>query len=211
MPPLGRATAKANAKAKAKAKPRPRPQSKMRARRVQVARGNSRQKKRRESLASLNALSAEVGLAARPLILATVNGNAVEHRVRLLQHRCKSETLHRRLREAALMYTQSGGQFSVGVIEADADPPDEVSPLSKHKVLRGHFRIKSQAFMLTYHSSSFQEATWLEFSTFVKALVPCLGCRLWATCLEKGTTEDTKHKYHVHVYFYWTDGVGIDI
>ena len=180
-------------------------------RKAQVDTANSRQKRRRQALLALNVLAAEVGYAAKPLSFKRAAHSHVEHRVRALERRCLSDDLHHRLLAAARLYTENGGRFSVDVRPKDSDPMSDVSLVAKHKVLRGNFRLHSEAFMLTYHSDSFTEATWVEFLAFVKALVPRLGCRAWAACMEKGTTPTTGDKYHFHAYFYWNDGVGLDL
>ena len=65
--------------------------------------------------------------------------------------------------------------------------------------------------MLTYHSRLFTTLTWPLFLAFVKTLLPRLGCRAWAACVEKGTTAETAQKHHFHVCFYWNDGHGVDL
>ena len=132
-------------------------------RKAQVDTANSRQKRRRQALLALNVLAAEVGYAAKPLSFKRAAHSHVEHRVRALERRCLSDDLHHRLLAAARLYTENGGRFSVDVRPKDSDPMSDVSLVAKHKVLRGNFRLHSEAFMLTYHSDSFTEATWVEF------------------------------------------------
>ena len=65
--------------------------------------------------------------------------------------------------------------------------------------------------MLTYNSRAFSKETWPRFLAFVKDLHKRLACCGWAACLENGTTPETRDKFHVHAYFYWNDGHGIDV
>ena len=49
--------------------------------------------------------------------------------------------------------------------------------VSKHKVLRADFRLRSEAFMLTYHGRDFTARVWPEFERFDKQFSVCNGCR----------------------------------
>ena len=203
-------TPKAKAKAAATARVRARGKAKA-VRQSQVDRANARQKLRRDALAQLNDLVREVGYTAQPLVLQTAGNDVVEQRVRALQRRCHSNDLHQRLHDAAKLYIDNGGRFSVDLVEQPTPDDTDLSPVSKHKVLRGDFRLRSSAFMLTYHSPTFTEAHWLPFRDFLKTLVSRLGCRAWSACLERGTTPETCDKHHFHAYLYWPDGVGVDL
>ena len=204
------ATPKAKAKAKGAARIRPRGKAKA-VRQSQVDRVNARQKLRRDALSRLNALATEVGYTAQALVLHTADNAVVEQRVRALQRRCHSNDLHQRLHAAAKLYLDNGGRFSVDLVEQPTPDETDLSPVAKHKVLRGDFRLQSSAFMLTYHSSEFTEARWLPFRDFVKTMVKRLGCRAWSACIERGTTPQTRDKHHFHAYLYWQDGVGVDL
>ena len=111
MPPKAKARTKAKAKAKAVAR---------HLRRQQLALANERQKLRRQALAALNSLTGELQLAAAPLVLDRVDSNLVEQRVRLLQRRCPDATFRARLHDAAKLYTDNGGKFSVALVEEEA-------------------------------------------------------------------------------------------
>lgn len=149
----GAARTRPGAKAKAKA-----------ARQKQLDWANARQKLRREALARLNTLADEVGYTAQALVLKTADNDVVEQRVRVLQRRCHSDELHQRLHAAAKLYTDNGGRFSVDLVEQPTPDETDISPVAKHKVLRGDFRLRSSAFMLIYRSSTFTGARWLPFA-----------------------------------------------
>ena len=200
MPPKAKARTKAKAKAVAR-----------HLRRQQLALANERQRLRRQALAALNSLTGELQLAAAPLVLDRVDSSLVEQRVRLLQRRCPDTTFRARLHDAAKLYTDNGGKFSVALVEEEAHGPMEVPFVTRHKVLQGDFRLHSQAFMLTYHSRTFTQNTWPAFAAFVQGMLTRFGCKAWAACLEQGTTAQTKDRYHLHAYFYWNDGYGIDL
>ena len=106
--------AKARTKAKATAKARAAAQ---RVRDEQLERANARQKLRRQAVQELNKLTVEIQVAARPLCLNNATGSLVEKRVRLLQRRCPDDAFRTRLRDAAQMYTDNGGTFSVPVVQ----------------------------------------------------------------------------------------------
>ena len=208
----GRAKAKTSAKSKAKAKAKAKAaNTARRLREQQLNRANSRQKSRREALSELNTLTTELQLAARPLVCGRDRNEQVERRVRLLQRRCPDDAFRNRLHAAALLYTENGGAFSAEVVRDSDDVGMEVPKVAKHKVLQGSFRLQSEAFMLTYHSREFTGLVWPEFEQFVKDLSVHYGCRAWAACLEAGTTAETQDRCHLHAYFYWTDGHGIDL
>ena len=182
-----------------------------RVRKLQVAKANARQSKRRQAIASLNTLATTVGYGVEPLAFKTAGHEDVEKRVRALQRRCLSDELHEELLAASKLYTENGGRFSVPINDPMQDHVREVPLVAKHRVLVGDFRLASQAFMLTYHSQAFTEDTWPLFLAFVKGRLPRLGCRAWSACMEKGTEARTVDKYHFHAYFYWNDGIGLDI
>ena len=202
MAPKGKAAAKARAQART---------GQRRVRQLQLQKANTRQSLRRKAIASLNTLATAVGYGAAPLSFKDDGPEDVEKRVRALQRRCISDNLHEQLLAATRLYTENGGRFSVAVHDPAQDELREVPFVAKHKVLVGDFRLASQAFMLTYHSNAFTQATWPVFLAFVKGLLTRLGCRAWSACMERGTSPQTFDKYHFHAYFYWSDGVGLDI
>ena len=112
----------------------------------------------------------------------------------LVSHSCPDDTFRARSRGAALMYAENGGAFSVDVVRDDVDGAVEmeVPKIAKHQVLKGNFRLQSQAFMLTYHSREFSGRVWPEFELFVKGLSAYHACRAWAACLETGTTTEVR-------------------
>ena len=83
--------------------------------------------------------------------------------------------------------------------------------VSKHEVLRANFRLRSEAFMLTYHGRDFTARVWPEFERCVKQFSVRHGCRAWVACLEAGTAPVPQERLHLHAYLYWTDGHGINV
>lgn len=200
-------SAKAKGKAKAKATAT---RLMKRARAAQLSEGNQRQKKRRAALRELNALTEDIGFAAAALAFSTADNSRVEQRVRALQRRCPDAGFKERLHAAAKLYVENGGKFSVDLMDEEGAVM-EMPLVSRHRVLKPTFRLKSQAFMLTFHSATFTADAFVHFQPWVKERATRLGCRAWAACLEQGTTETTQDKYHLHAYFYWNDGVGVDL
>ena len=177
----------------------------------QLDAANARQRNRRQAVAALNELTTELNISARPLVLGRDDGSAVENRVRLMQRRCPTVSFSNRLRDAAALYTQSGGKFDAHVLTEEDAVCMEVPAVMKHKILQGHFRLRSEAFMLTYHSKHIVPSMWPDFEKFIKGVAKQLGARAWAACLKKGTTDDTATQHHFHAYFYWSDGHGVDV
>ncbi len=197
-----------------------------------VADGNARSLQRRKAVQDLNALAKEVGAKTVKAKSASV---AVEALVRRLEPRCQSGDLPERLRAAATIYLDNGGVFSTAVLppvsaappadaSATARPgdshidPDTAPPLLRHRLLEPGFRLKSKAFMLTFNSKAFTEATWPLFLSWVGRKCRELGARRWAACLERSENSQQRSGpgivadapvYHTHVYFWWTDGEGL--
>ena len=106
----------------------------MLARRGQVVAANGRQKKRREALRELNALTVDAGFAAAPLRLKEDGNSKVEQRVRALQRRCPDANFRGRLHAAAKLYVENDRKFSVGITDGE-DALSEVPLVLKHRVL----------------------------------------------------------------------------
>ena len=98
-------------------------------------------------------------------------------------------------------------RIMVGVFSADVALEGELDVegpmVSKHNVLRANFRLRSEAFMLTYHGRDFTARVWPEFERLVKQFSVCHGCRAWAACLEAGTAPVPQERLHLHTYLYW--------
>ena len=119
-------------------------------------------------------------------------------------------------------YLANGGKFSAPVtLAADAaavggdvvqTDPETPAPVIRHRLLQDGFRLQSKAFMLTFHSKDFTKDTWLPFSSWVRKTCRELGARRWAACLEgpaDAASQAGSTRYHLHAYFWWTDGVGL--
>jgi hypothetical protein len=79
-------------------------------------------------------------------------------------------------------------------------------------LLKPGFILKSKAFMTTYNSQSFTPATFVSFKMWVKDAASRFGARAWAACVEENAVDSGMHdtrRWHLHAYFYWTDGVGV--
>ena len=66
--------------------------------------------------------------------------------------------------------------------------------------------------MLTLNNESIKGASWLPFEAWVKQQHKELGARAWAACIEESlhaAGAQNRERYHLHCYFYWTDGVGL--
>ena len=187
-----------------------------------VTASNDRNLRRRAAVALMNGLAREVGV--RPIRVKSKNVG-VERLVRLLEARCQCGDLPARLRAAAASYLAAGGVFStplmpstVGPDDADGDGVDghdgDAPPhVQRHRLLEVGFQLNSKAFMLTYNSASFGEATWPAFLAWVRGKRKELGASRWAACLEKSEHASggaaAPARCHMHVYLWWTDGVGL--
>ena len=192
MPPKG-----AQTKAKAKALARQR--------RIQTH--NERRGQRERAMKAINALTSEVSVPLSPLSLRSATSEEVEKRVRLLEARLSSPDQMQRLRSTTKLYVDSGGVFSAPVVADDQNTP---SPVARHRVLLPNYKLKSKAFMATYNSVQIQPSCWERFKDFTIAKKVKYGARAWAACLEESEHSEVEGRHHLHNYFLWTDGVGIE-
>ena len=149
---------------------------------------NERSLARRAAVGLLNDLAETVGVKKIP---KKSTSGAVEAFVRRLEPRCQTSDLAGRLRAAAAEFLASGGVFDSAVLpvhgvdvpeaEADGDAPPA---LLRHRLLEPGFRLASKAFMLTFNSRTFSEATWPDFLNWMKQRRRDLGARRWGACLE---------------------------
>ena len=204
-------------KAKAKAKHRRAPSTAVSG----SAARNDRQKKRREAVHLLNGLADEVGCEKVSVKSASAT---VEVLVGKLDPRCQDAGRPARLRSAVEAYLANGGTFSVPLLaspdggdlaaEPCDDDGDAPAPVLRHRLLAPGFRLKSKAFMLTYNSRAFAEATWSKFLLWVRNKRQSLGARRWAACIElseqaAAASDGMTKVFHLHAYLWWTDGQGI--
>ena len=140
--------------------------------------------------------------------MPTARAEDVERLVRLLEVRLATAPALESLRTAARMWTENGGRFSTAVLEEDFTTP---SPLGRHRVLLPTFKLKSKNVMLTYNGSSITATSFNAFKTFVVSLKTRFGARAWAACLEVSLKAEDAGRHHLHGYFMWTDGVGLDV
>ena len=173
-----------------------------------------------------------------PLKELSATESKVEKLVRVLEPRCSTAALNARLREAVQPWKIHNGFLSQPMTPAPsqlatpgphaasssagsmsgsaaglppASNPDDQSIISQHKVLQPGYIPKSKAFMLTFNDAGFDEDSWLPFKAWVKMKHKEFGSRAWAACLEisvHAQATASGKRYHLHAYFYWTDGVG---
>lgn len=173
---------------------------------------------RREAIRELNQLATEHGLDDKCLRgekIRSPSSSAVHGLIKLLEPRCAGSATLDRLRAAVKKWADNHGTLEQPMVEdapgASATAQD-VPALPRHRILQPGFVLKSKAFMLIFHSRDFSLATWPAFASWVKERAECLGARAWACCLEENNLEhavDGVQRYHLHAYFYWTDGVGL--
>ena len=168
---------------------------------------NTRRGSRECAMKTLNTLASELSVPAAPLLLRSATSGQVEKRVRLLEARLGSPEQLKQLRSAAKLYVDSGGSFSAPVLPEDHNTP---SPVGRHRVLQPNYKLKSKAFMATYNSAQIGPSCWQRFQDFTVALKQKHGARAWAACLEESQHSAEQGRYHLHNYFFWTDGVGIE-
>ena len=146
-----------------------------------VLRSNNRAKARRRALQDLAALSREVG--GPPVKLKPVVPRNVEQVLRWLDGVCQTPALATRLRAAAEAWCRNGGRLSVELSEPPSADPVAVD-LPKHKLLRGDFRVRSDAFILTSNARRWTRETWPRFLSFICEVVRLLRMRAWSACQE---------------------------
>lgn len=155
----------------------------------------------------MNALAVERGREALRATAAT--STEVEQLVRWLETRCNGYAAAA-LRAATEAWVENGGKLSVPLAPPEEPPGAEAaSVVPKHKVLLPAFVLKSKAFMLTYHSSTWGHTVWGRFEPWLRQLRRDLGARAWAGCLEE--TLSSAGSFHLHAYLLWTDGVGVHL
>ena len=235
MPAANRARGKAKSSATAKvgrahsSGGRGRARSRKAARRARcssLTASNARLTERRAAVQTLNALAAELDLGPSARVpRRTWDGDAVEQLVRCLEQRSSSQDITERIRAAALRFTQNGGQFSAAVVNPTADAEEAKVPL--HKVLKPGFRLCGLAFMLTFHGGAISPETWATFQPWVEERARRHRARAWSACVEESVDGDASAprrrrrrqkstlaapapQYHLHAYFLWTDGRGVD-
>ncbi len=186
---------------------RPKQRAKALARSRRTESHNARRASRERAMKTLNTLASELAVPVSPLLLRSATGDEVEKRVRLLEARLSNPDQLQRLRSAAKLYVDSGGSFSAPVVPEDHNTP---SPVGRHRVLQPNYKLKSKAFMATYNSAQIAPSCWQRFQDFTVALKQKHGARAWAACLEESEHSAEQGRHHLHNYFFWTDGVGIE-
>ena len=177
---------------------------------------------RKAAVRSLNALATELELerVQVPLKGLVATDPMVDRLIRALEPRCQTEESAQRLRHAVVLWHENSGSLSQPLTHepahataAETEEDDEDRPfVTRHRVLKPGYILQSKAFMLTFNSNTFDPTTWRCFESWVKQKRKQLGARAWAACLEESTHADSTHRgarYHVHGYFFWTDGIGL--
>ena len=238
MPPMSAARPSAKTKAGSKAKAAPKASSKAKAapkarskataartprgkaRRVARAAKVHRLLLRRQAVKELNALAEGVGVPR--IRCKTTDSETVERLVLKLQERCTEDALRRRLSAALKAWVSNGARLTCEIEEIcivnDTDAgmeDDDVPILEMHEVLKKGYKLKSRAFMMTYHSKDFSLCTWDRFRSWLRRLARKLGAAKWAACLEK-TLQPSKPRadgeelLHIHAYLAWKSAEGYE-
>ena len=180
---------------------------------------NARLHARRDALRSMNALLQELDVPLAPLPVKDVPSPSVLAKVlRALARRCADGAEATNFEAALRRWCRNGGELPEGMslrdaggVDVDADPEPAVVP--RHRILKVSFRLQSQAFMLTFHSNTFDLHTWEPFRNFVSDVARKYGARGWAACLEESQYASRgagdSQVFHTHAYFFWTDGIGL--
>ena len=171
---------------------------------ARVAKSAARAKGRRAAAATLAALAADVGappVKRRRLVLADV-----EALIRRLDRMCHTPELSARLRAATEAWVSHGGPLAAEIVPE----PEGSAPLPRHKILKPEFRLRSDAFMLTYNGRNLTRGMWQAFRTFIANFATTARAAAWAACLELTPTAagGAAEVVHLHAYFLWTDSVG---
>ena len=176
-----------------------------------------RLKSRRRAVKELNTLVSELSLSLPALRPKAPDAALLGKVLRTLSKRCRDDEKTRRFAAAVRQFTQHGGALPDGMelCPMDAGQPGEPSAVPRHKILQTAFRLKSKAFMLTFHSESFDTSSWEPFLAHIRSVAANFGARTWAACLERSENSQlcatAGERYHCHAYFIWTDGAGIMI
>ena len=171
----------------------------------------------------MNVLLDELVIGIDKIDPKNVDASRLERILRLLNRRCTGVILHLRFSAAVSKWVDNGGALpdsmsfvngSLQAADGDQVTADEAAPplVPRHKVLQVNFRLHSKAFMLTHNSRAFTPAVWSRYLAWVQEFHQRFGSTAWAACLEiseHATSAGTV--YHLHAYFLWRDGVGIQL
>ena len=168
-----------------------------------------RRSQRQRAVKMFNVLAGEIDadpLNARP------SGADVDE---LFKHLCTMLPAHshENLKDARNIWVDNGGE---GELCEDLLPveelffaPDGPDALPKHMTLGDAsgkaFRLRSRAFMLTFHSVQFVGGVllWMEFHTWVKERLQRFGATHYSCTLEESVASGSEKRCHAHCYFSW--------
>ena len=222
MPPacqLSQAASKSAPKAKAVSQ---RVQRKRKAdkRQQQLVASKDRMLERRKALTELNAVVQELKHENLRVQVKQPDKKSLGTLFRFLARRELEGNLALQCREAVKKFVDHGGKLPEGVSLSQVGPGlsiplSDAAAIPRHKVLQASFNLRSRAFMVTYNSTTFTEATWGDFKKWAKTFAGRHGARAWAACLEESlNAEDTvsgQKRYHLHAYFIWVDDEGLKL
>ena len=189
---------------------------------LKVAGGNARRKARRDAVHALNSLISDLGLPL-PKLGKRVDMKVLAKILRVMSKRCQDGTECARLGAALKGYTGHGGQLpegmefrdEEGLVDTDSKGVQDACVVPSHKFLVLSFRLKSKAFMLTFNSRDLKVDDWERFVEHIRRVARRFGARAWSACLEESENAseatDTAAVFHTHAYFFWTDGVGLQL
>ena len=152
--------------------------SKARALAKRTSQHDARMMVRRAAVRELNVLAQHVGAA--PLSPKQASKQQVQRLLKLLQRRLVDQGQLVLLHAAAARWVSHGGD--VGGVLVPPQPADAAAAgveeedysaavrpvIPQHKILVTPFRLRSKAFMLTFHSASFTPETWGRFRAFAR-------------------------------------------
>ena len=129
--------------------------------------------------------------------------------------------LHEDLKSARNLWIENGGDGDLKeellLAEKEWETPNGPEPLSKHGTLSDSsgkaFRLKSKAFMLTFHSLLFVAGVqlWMEFHAWVQDRLQRFGATHYSCTLEESAGSASNNRVHLRCYFSWLGSIpGID-
>ena len=234
MAPKARQQGMAKAKAKSRAWPKAKATAKGKAaarrwRLQQLSVGNAHLDERRAAVRRLNDLAADVAPGLKKLKPKNLDSRLFAQNLRHLNRQCVSGEMRTRFKSIVLQWVAGRGKLPDGMTMAAADnnngavcgedndaeeePAEDNPVVPRHKVLNTNFTLKSKAFMLTHNSREFTKATWQAYRCKARDLSRRYGAKAWAACFERSehAAGNLHEVYHGHMYFYWSDEVGIHL
>jgi hypothetical protein len=177
---------------------------------------NERRSGREQALKVFNTLASEHQLQ---LLSMRASTNAIEELYKQLCQRVTQEQV-KRLSDAREAFCSNGGAvLDVALLPSHQQrgqdaPEDATGALEQHRtlVIKKNFRLRSKAFMLTFNSILFAASfeTWCAFVAWIMKKVTEYKARFYSAAMESSLSSVMPGRVHLHVYFSWHSGIGID-